>query len=122
MTKEDLERAFHETTTKRAYWTTIKEAKLLYKIAEDEQPDIILESGTAFGWSSSWFALTGVPIITFDPVKRFYVWQEQGWDQPSNITLETGKFEEVVTKYPNLSGKKLVFIDGCHDSSGVKED
>jgi predicted O-methyltransferase YrrM len=122
MTKEDLIRAYHNTRTKRAYWTTIEEVELLKKIAEEEQPDIILESGTAFGWSSSWFSLTGIPIITFDPHKRLYVWEENGWEQPREIILEQGKFEEVVDRYPNLTGKKLIFIDGDHNPEGVRSD
>jgi predicted O-methyltransferase YrrM len=122
MTPEELETAYARTLTKRGYWTTPEEVRLLLKIAEEEQPDVILESGTAFGWSASWFALTGVPVITFDPCKRIYVWDEMGWDKPKNITLEQGKFEEVVTRYPDLTGKKLVFIDGGHHSSAVKED
>ncbi len=103
-------------------WATIEEAKLLHTVAVDTKPDIILESGTANGWSSLWLSLYGAPVYTFDPIDRLKLW-DGVWDVSTTISYIEANFSTIGEKLADLKGKKgLFFIDGLHTSGGMLED
>ena len=104
----------------RARWVTLEEAKLLYTIVEEEDPDFIFESGTANGFSTMWLSLHGPDVFTFDPVSRPKVWDVIG--KPANIEYVEDEFSTMTEIAKNLPGKKLFFIDGLHTAGGVNGD
>ena len=99
------------------------EAILLFGLIMLEQPDVVFESGTAVGWSSSWMALASqAPVFTFDPVVRVAVFR-------SHVRVAKRycePFESGVVKLLNTSDwkgkKKLFMIDGDHTKEGAIAD
>jgi predicted O-methyltransferase YrrM len=94
---------------------------ILVSLIYSEQPEVIFESGTAIGWSSSWMAVaTDSPIITFDPVARDQVFSVS----TGNITRVLGTFDTEIHKWAPkyANNKKMVFIDGDHGRSAVVAD
>jgi hypothetical protein len=125
ITKEGLEAFYDKAITnyrfKVARWATLEESRLLYTLSVNAKPDVILESGTANGWSALWLSLYGSPVYTFDPVSRPKVW-DGVWDT-SSINYIQANFSTFAEKLPEVVGKKsLFFIDGLHTSGGMKED
>lgn len=118
MTKEELIQLskINNPLYKKERWVTIEEAELLVKLATEAKPDIILESGTANGYSAAWLSLVA-PVVTFDPYSRPKIWIG---DEP--ITYINDVFSSVTSLYDKFDGKKFFFIDGGHDSSSVKDD
>ncbi len=126
MTREDLEKMYGEDDEvlkgrglARKRWVTLQEANVLADVVEEEAPDHIFESGTANGYSTSWLGLLGTPVTTYDIVNRAKVWGERN---PAHITCVNEKFSSMVEHAKTVEGKKLFFIDGNHNSSGVKAD
>lgn len=118
--EEMYEAAKDSEVFNRARWVTVDEANILYTIAKEEDPDFILESGTANGFSTMWLALHGSIVFTFDPVSRPKVWDADG--KPCNIQCIERSFSTMPELAAGLPGKKMFFIDGLHTSQGVKDD
>ena len=111
----------HSKWKNTSRWVTIEEANLLYDIVDKVKPKYIFESGTANGYSSVWLSLSGIPVITFDPYNREKIW-ELFEGCPKNITYVQDRFSSIVDRFSDLFGMKLFFLDGDHNSSGIKED
>lgn len=109
---------------KQARWVNFDEAEILREWVRAANPSLVLESGTANGYSSAWMASglsDGSKLYTFDPIDRPKMW--------SYIPALKDKIEFVQTKFSRLaeavkdfSGRIVVFIDGDHGYESVMED
>jgi hypothetical protein len=106
---------------KRARWVTLEEANVLWSVCKEEAPDHIYESGTANGYSAAWLSLEGASVTTYDPVDRPKIWPELS-TPPNNIKYVQETFTQVAQDAADTVGKKLFFIDGRHQNSGIRED
>lgn len=111
-------------------WITDQEGELLYNLTRLFSSQILLESGTANGYSTCWIT-AGLPeeteIHTFDVVDRKKVWDESILnleDIKEKVNFHLCRFEdgigEVITKRGDK--KALIFIDGDHTYRGVRCD
>lgn len=98
-------------------WATSEEVVALLSLIETSGAEVVIECGTANGWTALNFA-TLVPVFTFDIVDRPKCYQSE------NITQIIGKFEEQVASIKDkvVGKKKLFFIDGDHEGGAPTRD
>jgi len=96
-----------------------KLGRLLYRIAKDLKPEMVLELGTSFGLSSAYFAMgnpdakitsmEGCPNISSVANNNFAILNI------NNINLLTGNFDDLLEDFLDKTPKlDMVFIDGNH--------
>ena len=105
---------------KIARWASKEEVEILYNLVEEFSPRLVLECGTANGWTALCMAYA-LPkkgrLVTFDIV-----------DRPKILTHP--KIEYVTEDFSiggprtlrKNRGSKLIFIDGDHKWRNVKRD
>ncbi len=108
----------------RARWVSLQEGRVLYDAVKEEEPECIFESGTANGFSTLWLALCDIPVVTFDPIFRLKLWDEMEGGCLENITCVSEEFSssDMLERAQAVEGKKLFFIDGDHESTGLLKD
>lgn len=109
---------------KQARWVNQPESELLREWVRAANPDVVLESGTANGYSTIWMAsgLSDKAVVhTFDPIDRAKVWPLLP-EAATNIHFHQSEFRNVRKYVPLVEGKILAFIDGDHGILSVLED
>lgn len=108
---------------KQARWANLDEAELLREWVRAADPDLVMESGTANGFSALWLASglkDGAELHTFDPINRPKLWEE--FEHKLPIIFHRTKFMNI-GDFIKPSDKKIVaFIDGDHGMLSVLED
>lgn len=126
---DDFERTWEQT-----YWWGTKILKcpldlwIYQEIMHHQQPDVVLETGTAHGGSALWFAhmfdiMGRGEVITID-IEGPSIFPER--PQHDRITYVTGSSidHEVVTEVKELINGRdtLVVLDSAHDAGHVKRE
>lgn len=118
-------KAESDPSIKISRWATNEEVKILADCVAKLKIPIVLECGTANGWSTMWMASVLPPhgeLTTFDIVMR--PWVFLGTEFERNINFVLGSFSENVStvcdRYKDQN--KFFFIDGLHTYRGVRED
>lgn len=102
--------------------TSLKRAKLLYRIVHHLKPKTVLELGTSLGISTHAMALAkaeatitsveGCPqigTVAREQLQRFQI---------ENIILKSGRFSDVLPQLPK-SSFDMIFFDGHHDKGAT---
>lgn len=112
---------------KTARWLTFSEVCTIYTIAQQYPVESYIECGTANGYSATVaaFALLakGVknPFVqTFDIVDRSKIWDLPEFSEFKNTVNFVNKSFSENVELP--STPSLIFIDGDHSETGVKQD
>ncbi len=113
-----------EGTYKLARWASEEEAQILYANVIEYRPDLIVECGTANGWTIAWMAAAAlslgkkIEVITVDISNRpkFYI-------DPA-VEYVVGDFSLIASDIlePRQDISKLIFLDGDHSYNGVRRD
>jgi len=108
-------------------WVNYDEAELLREWVRAVNPDVVLESGTANGYSTTWLAsgmLGDSKLYTFDPVDRPKVWDEfTSPEVVGRINFCKAEFRHLGQFVnPTPAARILAFIDGDHGRDSVMED
>jgi cephalosporin hydroxylase len=84
-------------------------------IFEEYNPDIIVETGTFKGSTTSYFASFGVPVITTEINPDFQAEAKEKYKHINNITFWTGDSAEQISNNINLiQDKKIIFFLDAH--------
>jgi len=111
---------------KQSRWVTYDEASLLREWVRAANPDVVLESGTANGYSALWLAsgMEKGKLYTFDPVDRPKVWTEFTTPEvTSKINFCQAEFRHM-SRFASIppNARIVTFIDGDHGYTSVMED
>lgn len=110
----------------RGRWAVVEEAELLYNLISIDKIKTVFEIGTANGWTSSWMALAGATVHTFDICNRPKVYEDKCFPVPVKERIHftfVGSPECVeLMKTIEREGQALFFIDGDHSQEGVGRD
>lgn len=104
-------------------WVTNEEGLLLQSMVRLFNISLVVESGTANGFSACYLASASENMIvhTFDPVDRPKVWGDL--DLRDRIVFHNKKFSAGAKGVLNKAvGSCLIFIDGDHSVGSVRED
>jgi hypothetical protein len=106
------------------YWVTDAEAAILFSEVVTCQPEVVLEAGTANGWTAAWMSLaldelnSEALIHTFDIVDKPHI------EPLSRVRYYLEPFHiggaRLAANY--INERKLIFIDGDHSGIGVHND
>jgi len=122
----EFSRRTFDAKYKQARWVNYDEAELLREWVRAANPDIVLESGTANGYSSLWLAsgLDQGKLYTFDPIDRPKVWMEfPSLEVTTKINFCQAEFRHLDKHVnPTPSARIVAFIDGDHGYVSVMED
>lgn len=96
-----------------------KLAQLLYRLAKEFKPAILLELGTCLGVTTAYFseALPDSKIITMEGCPQTAKIAQENWDKLSkpNIDVKVGNFDDTLADVIAEQSKlDFVFIDGNH--------
>lgn len=96
-----------------------KLAQLLYRLAQDFKPAVVLELGTCLGTTTAYLskAVPNSQVITLEGCPQTAQLAQENWDQLSlkNINIEVGNFDDTLPKIIEQQDQlDFVFIDGNH--------
>ena len=115
-----LRTLWHMRQYKRSRWAAVEEAKILYDECKAFKPELVVECGTANGWSILWLAAAApnARIVTYDAVKRDILMEHP------RVEYRVESFCDNVKDLLNTNEKtrKLFFIDGDHRQAKVRKD
>ncbi|WP_299549974.1 class I SAM-dependent methyltransferase [Seonamhaeicola sp.] len=100
--------------------TTLKRAKLLFRLSNYFKPNNILELGTSLGIATQALSLghSDANIISIEGCSNISEFSKNRLSELSNIEIKTGNFNTVL---PNLTKNRydLVFFDGNHQKEAT---
>lgn len=112
---------------KFARWTPAEELDYIVQICKDAGISLIVESGTANGWSACYFASEGINVFTYDVVERPQLLDDPLLDDhlfiKAHIGFTVGKFSDEVGRILPIKEEPVCFfIDGDHSRKAVFDD
>ena len=119
----DFRRIFNKTANRA--WATDEEAQVLFAHIKNHGIALVVEIGTAYGFTSSCMALAGAVVLTFDIEDRPKIWDSGEFPAPElreriffSKTPSPDCFEGLVLPPAPV----LFFIDGDHSRAGCQRD
>lgn len=99
---------------------TEEECNIICDLISKFDIKLVVEIGTAHGYSAACMASTGVKVITFDIAQRLKVWDLDKNITSKNISCHVGDIWQTSV---DLNGeRRLFFIDGDHTITGATKD
>ena len=106
------------------YWATDAEAIILFSEVVACNPEVILECGTANGWTAAWMDLALEQLQSHTIIHTFDIEPRAHISDSTRIIYSDTPFHKGVVPIMEDVGelRKLVFIDGNHVQAQVYKD
>ena len=119
----DFRRIFNKTANRA--WATDEEAQTLFAHIKTHNIAMVVEIGTAYGFTASCMALAGAVVMTFDIEDRPKIWDSGDFPAPElreRIFFSQTPSPECFKGLVLPPDPVLFFIDGDHSRAGCQRD